>query len=86
MEEVHLTELTLDRGNEWIGKMVSEICPRPGKLVIMIQRAEDIIIPNGKNDTGRIGCTCYERNMRNLEFYLQMRIIRDIIKREEEIK
>ena len=28
--------------------MVSEICPRPGKLVIMIQRAEDIIIPNGK--------------------------------------
>ena len=25
VEEVHLTELTLDRGNEWIGKMVSEI-------------------------------------------------------------
>lgn len=48
VEEVHLTELTLDRGNKWIGKMVSEICPRPGKLVIMIQRAEDIIIPNGK--------------------------------------
>lgn len=48
VEEVHLTELTLDRGNEWLEKWFQEICPRPGKLVIMIQRAEDIIIPNGK--------------------------------------
>lgn len=48
VEGVHLSELVLEKGHDWIGKSVSEISPKSDKLVIMIQRAGDIVIPNGK--------------------------------------
>lgn len=47
VSNVKLTELELQKGHEWIGKTVSEIHLKPGKLVVMIQRAGDILIPNG---------------------------------------
>lgn len=46
--EVQLTELALEKGNEWIGKKVSDLNLEPGKLVVMVQRKEDIVIPNGR--------------------------------------
>lgn len=45
---VLLTELELNKGNKWIGKRVSNIHLEPGKLVVMIQRSGDIVIPNGR--------------------------------------
>lgn len=47
VKDVSLTELTLDKGNEWIGNTVSGIDLDAGKLVVMIQRNGDIVIPNG---------------------------------------
>ncbi len=46
-KDVQLSELTLEKGNEWIGKRISDMSLEPGKLVVMIQRNEDVIIPNG---------------------------------------
>ena len=45
---LHLIELKLNRGSEWIGKKISEYSPDPEQLVIMIRRGEKIIIPKGK--------------------------------------
>ena len=44
---VHLSELILEKGNEWIGRKISDMSLEPGKLVVMVQRADDIVIPNG---------------------------------------
>lgn len=46
-EREELTELTLTDNNKWIGKQLSYINLGRGRLVIMIQRGEEIIIPNG---------------------------------------
>lgn len=48
VEGVELSELDLPPGHEWVGKTVSEISPQSGKLIVMIQRAGDIVIPNGQ--------------------------------------
>lgn len=45
---LHLVELKLNRGNEWIGRKISEFSPDPEQIVIMIKRDEKIIIPKGK--------------------------------------
>ena len=52
---VNLTELEICEGNDSAGKTVRDIAPQPDKLVIMIQRNGEIIIPTGstiiqKND------------------------------------
>lgn len=46
-DTVQLSELTLEKGNKWIGKNLSKIDLGQGKLIIMIQRKGDIVIPNG---------------------------------------
>lgn len=47
-DDVSLTEVMLESGNDWIGKKVYELNLEPGKLVVMVQRQDDIVIPNGK--------------------------------------
>ena len=47
-KDVELTELTLEGGNEWIGKQISDVSLEPGQLVVMVQREEDVVIPNGR--------------------------------------
>ncbi|PHV69914.1 potassium/proton antiporter [Sporanaerobium hydrogeniformans] len=47
IDNFYLTELSLIDGHEWIGKNVSSIKLEPSKLVVMIQREGEIIIPNG---------------------------------------
>ncbi len=42
-----LTELTLSDNSKWIGRDISSVDLEPGKLIIMIQRGGDIVIPNG---------------------------------------
>ena len=44
---VNLTEIVLDNSNRWVGQNMSSIDLDPGKLVIMIQRGDGIVIPNG---------------------------------------
>lgn len=44
---VRLTELLLEKPHKWIGKSVSELNLERGKLVVMIERNDDIVIPNG---------------------------------------
>lgn len=46
-DEVKLTEIVLDDSSRRIGKSISELKLDEGKLVIMIQRDDDIVIPNG---------------------------------------
>jgi cell volume regulation protein A len=46
--DVSLTEIVLTAGHSWVGSRLSEISLEPGKLVIMIQRAGEVVIPNGK--------------------------------------
>lgn len=45
--DVQLTEMIIEKGNEWIGKRIADIKMEQGKLVVMIQRGEEVIIPNG---------------------------------------
>lgn len=45
---ISLTEMYLHKDSEWIGKSVSEIVMEPNKLIIMIQRRDDVIIPCGR--------------------------------------
>ena len=45
---LHLVELKINEGNEWIGKKISEYSPDPDQIVIMIKRDDHIIIPKGK--------------------------------------
>lgn len=44
---VRLTELALEKPHKWIGRSVSELDLGAGKLVVMIERGDDIVIPNG---------------------------------------
>lgn len=37
----------LEEGNDWIGKRLSEISLEAGRLVVMVRRGEDVVIPNG---------------------------------------
>ncbi len=46
-KDVELSELLLEEGNTWIGKRLSEISLEAGQLVVMVQRGEDVVIPNG---------------------------------------
>ncbi|MBE5816839.1 MAG: potassium/proton antiporter [Clostridiales bacterium] len=47
-DDISLSEITLDKENQWIGKRVSEIDLEDGKLVIMIERGHQVVIPSGK--------------------------------------
>lgn len=47
IEGISLTEITIPKGHEWIGECVSKVAVDPDKLIIMIQRAGQIVIPNG---------------------------------------
>ncbi len=46
-KDVELSELLLEEGNAWIGKRLSDISLETGRLVVMVQRGEDVVIPNG---------------------------------------
>lgn len=46
-ESVQMSEITLEKGHAWIEKRVSDIRLGSGRLMVMIQRAGDIVIPNG---------------------------------------
>lgn len=48
VEGLNLSEITVCQGNEWIGKTLSEVLAEPDKLIIMIQRDREIVIPSGK--------------------------------------
>ena len=45
---VHLTEVNIDKDNEWLGKPLAEITLGPEKLIIVVKRNNRVIIPNGK--------------------------------------
>lgn len=47
IEGIRLTEVMLGMKHDWIGRKISEIEMEPGKLIIMIQRGNNIIIPRG---------------------------------------
>lgn len=47
-KDVELSELVLTTGHEWIGKRIFEISLESGRLVVMVQRNENVIIPNGR--------------------------------------
>lgn len=44
----HLTEMKIDKDDNWIGKPLSEITLGPEKLIIVVKRNQKVIIPNGK--------------------------------------
>lgn len=46
--DVQLTELVLDENHNWIGKTMAQITLGPEKLIVMILRGDEMIIPNGK--------------------------------------
>lgn len=46
-EENYLFEISIESGHEWVGKNVSQIVLEPNKLIIMIKRKDQIIIPTG---------------------------------------
>ncbi|WP_167956822.1 potassium/proton antiporter [Anaerosporobacter faecicola] len=48
LDGISLMERKITKGDEWIGKLISEIGKEEKKLIIMIQRQERIIIPNGR--------------------------------------
>lgn len=48
VEGINLSEIFIHKGDEWIGKTVSEVSVEPDKLIIMIQRGGNIVIPSGK--------------------------------------
>ena len=45
---IHLSEIVLEPGNEWIGKQLAEIEFEPDKLVALVYRRGKIMIPSGK--------------------------------------
>ena len=45
---VHLTERRIGKSDKWVNKQIADIPIRRDELVIMIQRAGEIIIPNGQ--------------------------------------
>lgn len=47
VDGVRLIEIELDGSHKWVGKSLSQIHLGKGKLVVMIQRGEELIIPNG---------------------------------------
>lgn len=47
-KDVELSEITLESGNAWIGKRILDMDLEQGRLVVMVQREEDVIIPNGR--------------------------------------
>lgn len=47
-KDVELTELLLEDTNAWIGKRISDISLDAGRLVVMVRRGEDVVIPNGR--------------------------------------
>lgn len=44
----YLVELKVERDNIWLGKKLSEIKLEPEKLIMLIKRDHQVIIPNGK--------------------------------------
>lgn len=47
-KDVELSEIIIEKDSEWIGKQISDMSFEKGKLVVMVQRKEDVIIPNGR--------------------------------------
>lgn len=47
-ESVSLTELRLTEGHEWIGKALADLSMDPDKLIIMVQRKGQVLIPAGR--------------------------------------
>lgn len=47
-KDVQLSEIIIEKDSEWIGKQISDMSFEKGKLVVMVQRKEDVIIPNGR--------------------------------------
>ena len=47
VDGVRLIEIELDGSHKWVGKSLSRIHLGKGKLVVMIQRGAELIIPNG---------------------------------------
>ena len=47
VDGVRMIEIELDGSHKWVGKSLSRIHLGKGKLVVMIQRGEELIIPNG---------------------------------------
>ena len=47
VEGVTLVEILLDSDSKYTGMLLSEIPKKENELVIMIQRGEQVIIPNG---------------------------------------
>lgn len=48
IEGISLTEKNVTKGDDWIGKPISEISKEEDKLIIMIKRKKKVIVPNGK--------------------------------------
>lgn len=47
IDDTSLTEICLDDDSRYTGKLISEIPRRDNSLIIMIQRGDQVIIPNG---------------------------------------
>lgn len=47
IEGVQLTEKSISRGDEWVGKRICDISQNDGRLIIMIKRGNQVIIPKG---------------------------------------
>ncbi|WP_310602802.1 TrkA C-terminal domain-containing protein, partial [Anaerosporobacter sp.] len=47
LDGISLTEKNVTKGDEWIGRPISEISKEEDKLIIMIQRQKRVIVPNG---------------------------------------
>lgn len=45
---VSLTELHLGESHEWVGKALTDLSLDPDKLIIMVQRGEQVVIPAGR--------------------------------------
>lgn len=47
-ERVRLSELCLEEGHQWVGLPLSELSLDPDKLIIMVQRQGEVLIPTGQ--------------------------------------
>ena len=45
---IYLTEVEVEKGNDWLGKSLSQIALGPEKLIILIKREDNVLIPNGQ--------------------------------------
>ena len=48
--QVGLSERVLDKNDEWVGKTLGELKLGERKLVVLIRRGPQVLIPNGRTD------------------------------------